>query len=314
MGTDIHMYVESWDTEQMRWKPAIEPFADLNFKGDEEYPSRKYRWPALYSERNYDLFAILAGVRNGIGFAGVDRGERFDPIHEPRDLPDDLSDEYRRASESTENGSDLTVEERSDPLNAGLWFGYHDESWATLAEILEYDWLKPHVSRGYVRFEDWVRFQWDASFAVGFGGAVAVTKTAGYDGAMLGLRPQSWCGDTNGPKVDQSVFRETLANLRKLNPRADSTIAFKHSGSRSLAELAVDDLTGNPNYDGYKALMASIPQDVRSAVTHLSWAQTPAQCAGNFWLDSIPTLLKLANDIGGPRRFENVRIVYGFDS
>src|SRR5215469_11787636 len=36
----------------------------------------------LYGWRNYDLFAILAGVRNGSGFGGCDTGDPVVPIAE----------------------------------------------------------------------------------------------------------------------------------------------------------------------------------------------------------------------------------------
>ena len=39
-------------------------------------------------DRNYTLFAILAGVRNGYGFAGCYRHEPLTPIAEGRGKPD----------------------------------------------------------------------------------------------------------------------------------------------------------------------------------------------------------------------------------
>ena len=48
-----------------------------------------------FGDRNYDLFAMLANLRNGVGFAGRRRGEVLDPIDEPRGIPEDASPEYR---------------------------------------------------------------------------------------------------------------------------------------------------------------------------------------------------------------------------
>ncbi len=45
-------------------------------------------------ERHYQLFAVLAGVRNGYGFAGVPTGERVKPISSPRGLPKDFAYEF----------------------------------------------------------------------------------------------------------------------------------------------------------------------------------------------------------------------------
>lgn len=42
-------------------------------------------------QRHYQLFAALAGVRNGYGFAGVPTGEWVKPISSPRGLPKDFA-------------------------------------------------------------------------------------------------------------------------------------------------------------------------------------------------------------------------------
>ena len=70
----------------------------------------------LSISRCYDLFAILAGVRNGCGFSGVPTGDGFSPIDRPRGLPPDF---------------DGTSEDH------GL--GYHSFSWLSLRELQECD-------------------------------------------------------------------------------------------------------------------------------------------------------------------------------
>lgn len=77
---------------------------------------RDMRW---YHNRNYDVFAILADVRNGHGFAGVATGNGFNVIAEPRGIPDDLSPMVRDHSS---------------------WD--HTPSWLLLAEILAFDWTQ----------------------------------------------------------------------------------------------------------------------------------------------------------------------------
>ena len=64
-------------------------------------------------DRNYDLFAILADVRNGEGCAGVRTGDGFVPISEPR------------------GWGEVDVKE-DDP--------YHSASWLLLSETLDYDY------------------------------------------------------------------------------------------------------------------------------------------------------------------------------
>ncbi len=118
MGCDIHFYVERkvdnvWCSAD-RWEPN--PDAD-----EEGQPSLTITYSErFYSDRNYDLFSILADVRNGSGFAGCDTGDGFVPIDEPRGLPADVSEEVLADSIS--------------------WNGDgHSHSWFTVAELFEYD-------------------------------------------------------------------------------------------------------------------------------------------------------------------------------
>src|SRR5689334_25156479 len=83
MGCDIHFYVEKhvggrWVTADA-WKPS--EYGD--YMDCEE----------MYRDRCYNLFAILADVRNGYGFAGCETGKGFTVIAQPRGLPSDMSPE-----------------------------------------------------------------------------------------------------------------------------------------------------------------------------------------------------------------------------
>lgn len=112
MGTDIHVYIEKLDKygEPPRWElVATEDFT--------------------WHTRNYDVFAILADVRNGRGFAGCDTGDGFVPIAPPKGFPEDASPDLRRH-----------FEER----------GEHTPSWLLLSEIYDYDWSRATVHRGWV--------------------------------------------------------------------------------------------------------------------------------------------------------------------
>ena len=138
MGCDIHLYVErkvddKWITAD-KWTP--DPYAH---EGEEsrlivDYDDR------FYGQRNYDLFAMLADVRNGRGFAGCVTGAGFNPISTPKGPPDDISPEVKR--ESDEWGVDG-----------------HSHSWLTLAELKAYDWnqVKTHIwvvdVLGFAEFE-----------------------------------------------------------------------------------------------------------------------------------------------------------------
>lgn len=111
MGTDIHLYVEKLDrySKPPKWRMMIHE-------------------DAAYGDRHYDVFAVLANVRNGIGFAGVDTGDGFKSISEPRGLPDDVSDAVRESMS-----------------------GGHSFSWLMLPEILGYDWTQTTRKRGWIQ-------------------------------------------------------------------------------------------------------------------------------------------------------------------
>lgn len=143
MGTDIHLYVErreggewvsadTWEPDEyseLAPKPLSVPF-DAHF----------------YGERNYDLFAILADVRNGVGFAGVPTGTGFNVIAQPRGLPTDLSPQLAHEAEA---------------------YLDHTPSWLLLSEILAFDWTQTVTKQAwcngpnYAGWNEWARARGD---------------------------------------------------------------------------------------------------------------------------------------------------------
>lgn len=71
MGCDIHVYCERYDREENKWE-ALSLYSKKEDGAVQPVP--------IYTERDYDLFGILAGVRS-----------YRDPLVYPRGLPDDLS-------------------------------------------------------------------------------------------------------------------------------------------------------------------------------------------------------------------------------
>ena len=150
MGCDIHFYVEVLDEGGLwihhNWREdcynrdedgRIIYYQDEEEDGIRVWPSMdydKYFKHPLYVGRNYDLFAILANVRNGYGFAGCDTGDGFNPISEPRGLPYDVSPEIREESD---------------------YYGIdgHSHTWFTIQELLDYDWDQVAILRGVVTVE-----------------------------------------------------------------------------------------------------------------------------------------------------------------
>jgi hypothetical protein len=154
MGADIHLWVEKntngkWnitkgmDVADLEWyQSMLDENKEKGINSDYNYLSEEYllerieeakkpvdEW--LYNGRNYNLFAILADVRNGRGFAGVKTGEGYNPISMPKGVPDDASDTYQNQVED--------------------WNGDgHSHSYFTLKELKVYDWDQTTVSYGVV--------------------------------------------------------------------------------------------------------------------------------------------------------------------
>lgn len=90
---------------------------------------------ADYSEnRDYYLFAWLAGVRNYIGFAGLNKP--LIPISEPRGLPNDFQvDDINRHTTTPEALADWR-KKHCNHNKPTIWMGDHNFSWLTWDEIL----------------------------------------------------------------------------------------------------------------------------------------------------------------------------------
>lgn len=134
MGCDIHLFVEARQPDGT-WK-SVDKWETEEEEGY-TYVHIPYR-DEYYNGRNYNLFAILADVRNGRGFAGIKTGEGFNPIAPPKGLPEDVSAEVKRYSDQM--GSDG-----------------HSHSWHTVADLLAYDWTQKTTCQGWVNGET---FSW----------------------------------------------------------------------------------------------------------------------------------------------------------
>lgn len=155
MGCDIHLSVEKYNDKTKKWE-----FVPGNFEpcfgceGTGKNPKRTEaeidddgtkikagdcywcrgegkRREDFYHGRNYDVFAILADVRNGRGFAGVKTGDGFNIISEPRGVPKDASPEYLKRVE--EYGVDG-----------------HSHSYHTIADLDAFDWGQKSTHQGVV--------------------------------------------------------------------------------------------------------------------------------------------------------------------
>lgn len=130
MGTDIHVIVQVRDGAGWRI---------VRHEG-EGTPWELYRSPV--DGRNYNLFGILANVRNDYDFP---------PIAEPRGFPDDF------VKPTISEMGRYEPEYEEDP-NAPYEPGDHSFSWVTLAELDAYDWACVTVFNGVIpeaEYKEW---------------------------------------------------------------------------------------------------------------------------------------------------------------
>lgn len=145
MGCDIHTMAEIFEdadyNDTPSWNALKEPvFPDPYYSADREIG--RYNTPYTttpYRGRNYVLFAFLADVRNGRGFAGVDTGDRITPIADPKGIPEDASREWH---EYADDDVDL-----------------HSASYFTLTELLAADWDQVITHRGFVSEADYLKLR-----------------------------------------------------------------------------------------------------------------------------------------------------------
>lgn len=119
MGCDIHLFVEAKNNKTGKWE--YKPYAPE------------------YGSRNYDVFGMLANVRNGWGIAGIITGFEFNVIALPRGIPQDVSPK---------------VQEENEQWNDN---GYsHGHSFLTLKELIEYDWEQVTKRHGVVNSREYM--------------------------------------------------------------------------------------------------------------------------------------------------------------
>jgi len=174
MGCDIHLYVEKKDGDD--WISAEE------WEIDEDGRLNVKDWHRFDVGRNYRLFAMLADVRNGRGFAGIDTGDRVNPIDEPRGIPDDVSPQvYQKYQSWSDDG--------------------HSHSYFTVQELLEYDWTQSVKNRGVISAGGYAAW-W------GYGSSFS-DKTKGEG-------PESYASDVSGPNIVIMTEEELQAKLKEV--------------------------------------------------------------------------------------------------
>lgn len=136
MGCDIHIKCEikrkdKWElnTDKVFPNPWYKEDSDSEWQKDEFQDTPD-------DNRNYDWFAILADVRNGRGFAGISTGSGFDVIAEPKGVPEDATEEWKKEVERWD--CDM-----------------HSHSYLTLEEFDNFDWNQFTMKYGVISLKQY---------------------------------------------------------------------------------------------------------------------------------------------------------------
>jgi hypothetical protein len=185
MGCDIHLFVEKKISEKWECLNEIED--------NEGTLSTSYK-KEIYHERNYSLFALLAGVRNSAGVK---------PISEPRGLPEDVSEIVKRISDQWNDDG-------------------HSHSYYTLKELLDFSADNLVKEQGYMPEERWIAFQeslktptpdYDLRFPF-----------AGWANSGLGWEHHEW--SVPAKEISSTFFVDVLNKLKQMGNPEEIRIVF----------------------------------------------------------------------------------------
>lgn len=168
-----------------------------------------------YKYRNYDLFAMLADVRNGRGFAGDKTGEGFNPICQPKGIPKDASFEVMRKfciREDADHSRDvlrgwvergMSTVVKLGPVMEVTHPDWHSASWLTVEELDAYDWNQETKLAGWV-------------------------SPAGFTEFKEKGRPSSWCGGVGGGSIKHITNSEMERLLASGVNVSDDRVFYKY--------------------------------------------------------------------------------------
>jgi hypothetical protein len=320
MGCDIHIYAEKLING--RWQ-KITGFKNRYDENSDE----------PYFGRNYELFAILAGVRNGSGFAGCDTGDPVIPISEPRGLPEDVSSDIK--AESDELGVDG-----------------HSHSWLLISEILKANiGSSKIVKRGWVDLDAFKEFLENGHPGSWCGG---VSGNGVRHISNDSMRKIAEGADPEKVLETQLISEVPFAKLllshdHSMDGVMDEVVAILFPDKKERLKALVS-LSADPGPEGVNArarleeLRESARAEVekreelakkeaiRSLYTQVEWVSEGVDSYGEFLTGAIPQLMArseasrvlmdgeagrkdaLANTAPDPNAYSDIRIVFWFDN
>lgn len=296
MGCDIHSLAEVkqrryegeygddkiaglWEKGSERWVGIDDDiFVNTYYRPESDYaPFRERGRKAPLDDRNYDLFALLANVRNGYGFAGTPRGNPIVPLDMPRGVPDDASYAWLE-----------TVDSWSVDM--------HSHSWFTLAELIawqEEGKLKPKMIRtGVITAE-----QYEHSKATG-------------------EEPNSWSGSVGGTGIWTLTPQQWEAGERPTGINPDSAQYLDLWRSKpGWDEAAFQERIANPQYYIQYVWESSLEHSVGELESAIEELKRYAEDRPPSWKVEHAGIEDKPGWYGhGTIPHENIRIVFGFDN
>ena len=242
MGCDIHIIAET--KKNGKWTRSTEkvfknPYYRENDESSFDWNKNEFEIDPP-SSRNYDWFAILANVRNGIGFAGISTGEGFGIVSEPKGLPEDLSNESDSYFYMPVTNDPKLVDDEDDngiyyvgEDSANKWVNeygckyvdidgdkyvtdpdHHSSSYLTLEELDNFDWNQMTMKYGVISLEQYKKVK----------GTTDV--------------PESWAGAISGPNMVTVSQDEADAIL--YNPDTILNNEYGEIENRPASELTVN--------------------------------------------------------------------------
>lgn len=178
-------------------------------------------------DRHYFLFAWIADVRNGFGFAGVSTHDPIKPIAERRGLPEDFESDGEDHATVIEAIDPRRREYMDDDEKAKptIWLGDHSHSWLTADEILSAE--RPGAVRkdGVLTLEQyhaWDKVSQPKAWCGGVMGQSLVTSMPSEIGPSTTHVQVSWIRDDDG----LDYFVNEVKRLKELHGEVRLVFGF----------------------------------------------------------------------------------------
>lgn len=197
MGCDIHICIQRQAVDGS-WQ-EIPHQADRSawlktWKSIEGYALA----PEHFESRNYDLFGILANVRNGSGFAGITTGLGWPSIAPERGWPEGFDPEAVAPYPGYE-------------FEGPRFMGDHSHTWVSLEELKAFDWSQGTTLYGVISAEEFEKLGPDK-------------------------RPESWSGGIAGPGIetyDIPTYLEMKRIGRPMAPRPHVRTSWRNTAAEA---------------------------------------------------------------------------------